>query len=73
MSEESKGAEPPDDGEIDTSVLEEGSYYLSKLDLDAAAIAERFEIPRADVLRHKTRYEKKLRRGCGRAASTSAS
>lgn len=32
--------------EIDDSVLEEGSYYLSKLDLDVDAIAERFEILR---------------------------
>ena len=49
--------------EIDDSVLEEGSYYLSKLDLDIAAIAERFEIPPAQVLKHKTRYEKKLKAG----------
>jgi hypothetical protein len=49
--------------EIDDSVLEEGSYYLSKLDLDIDAIAERFEIPPAQVLKHKTRYEKKLKAG----------
>ena len=49
--------------EIDDSVLEEGSYYLSKLDLDVDAIAERFEIPPAQVLRHKTRFEGKLERG----------
>src|SRR5271169_324749 len=49
--------------ELDDSVLEEGSYYLSKLDLDVAAIAERFEIPPAQVLRHKTRFEGKLKRG----------
>ncbi len=49
--------------DIDDSVLEEGSYYLSKLDLDADAIAERFEIPASQVLRHKARYERKLKRG----------
>jgi hypothetical protein len=49
--------------EIDDSVLEEGAYYLSKLDLDVDAIAERFEIPSAQVLRHKTRYEGKLKSG----------
>jgi hypothetical protein len=49
--------------EIDDSVLEEGSYYLSKLDLDVAAIAERFEIPPAQVLKHRTRFEGKLKRG----------
>ncbi|HUH99937.1 MAG TPA: hypothetical protein VLY65_02740 [Nitrososphaerales archaeon] len=51
------------DEEIDEAVLEEGSFYLSKLGLDAEAIAERFEIPRADVIRHKTRFERKLNRG----------
>jgi hypothetical protein len=49
--------------DIDDSVLEEGSYYLSKLDLDVEAIAERFEIPTAQVLRHRTRFEGKLKRG----------
>lgn len=49
--------------EIDESVLEEGSYYLSKLDLDVAEIAERFETTPANVLRHKTRFEGKLKRG----------
>jgi hypothetical protein len=48
---------------IDESVLEEGSYYLSKLDLGVEAIAERFEIPPAQVIRHKSSYEKKLRDG----------
>jgi len=59
-----KAAESPTGmDEIDDSVLEEGSYYLSKLDLDVEAIAERFEIPPAQVLRHKTRFEGKLKRG----------
>jgi hypothetical protein len=49
--------------DIDDSVLEEGSYYLSKLELDVDAIAERFEIPPAEVLRHRTRFEGKLKRG----------
>jgi hypothetical protein len=49
--------------EIDDSVLEEGSYYLSKLDLDVDAIAERFEITPAQVLRHRTRFERKLKSG----------
>ena len=49
--------------EIDESVLDEGSYYLSKLDLDVDAIAERFEIPPAQVLKHKTRFAEKLTRG----------
>lgn len=49
--------------EVDDTVLEEGSYYLSKLDLDIDAIAERFEIPPSSVRRHKTRYEEKLKRG----------
>ena len=52
-----------DKDDIDDSVLEEGSYYLSKLDLDVDAIAERFEIPRSQVQRHKTRFEGKLKRG----------
>jgi hypothetical protein len=54
---------PASKDEIDDSVLEEGSYYLSKLDLDVDSIAERFEISPARVLKHKTRYEEKLRRG----------
>lgn len=58
-----KVTRPGTEDDIDPGVLEEGSYYLSKLDLDADAIADRFEIPRADVLRHKTRYEGKLKRG----------
>jgi len=49
--------------EIDDSVLEEGSYYLSKLDLDVDAIAERFEITPAQVLRHRTKFEGKLKSG----------
>ncbi len=49
--------------EIDDSVLDEGSYYLAKLDLDVDEIAERFEIPPAQVLKHKTRFEGKLKRG----------
>lgn len=48
---------------VDESVLEEGSFYLSKLDLDIDSIAERFEISAAQVLRHKTRYERKLKSG----------
>jgi hypothetical protein len=56
--------------EIDDSVLEEGSYYLSKLDLDLDAIAERFEIRAAEVLKHKTRYERKLKRGEAVEAAT---
>ena len=58
-----KPKSPSSKDEIDSSVLEEGSYYLSKLDLDIDAIGERFEIPPAQVLRHKTRYEGKLKRG----------
>lgn len=58
----SRGKEPPAD-EVEESVLEEGAYYLSKLDLGVDAVAERFEISPAQVLRHKTRYERKLRRG----------
>jgi hypothetical protein len=49
--------------DIDESVLDEGSYYLSKLDLDVDAIAERFETTPDKVLKHKTRFEGKLRRG----------
>jgi hypothetical protein len=49
--------------DIDDSVLEEGSYYLSKLNLDVDAIAERFEIPSSQVLRHRKRFEGKLKRG----------
>jgi hypothetical protein len=54
---------PADLDEIDESVLEEGSYYLSKLDLDIDAIAERFELPASTVLKHRTRFEAKLSRG----------
>jgi hypothetical protein len=49
--------------EIDESVLEEGSYYLSKLDLDVDAIAVRFELPPSVVIKHKARFEGKLKRG----------
>ncbi len=59
-----------DADEIEVTVLEEGSYYLSKLDLDVDSIAERFEISPAQVLRHKTSYERKLRRGDAAEAST---
>ena len=54
---------PTSKDEIDDSVLEEGSYYLSKLDLDVDSIAERFEIPPSSVLKHKTRYVERLKRG----------
>ncbi|HVB95092.1 MAG TPA: hypothetical protein VND41_00640 [Nitrososphaerales archaeon] len=57
------GEGPKSMDEIDDSVLEEGSYYLSKLDLDVGAIGERFEIPPAQVLRHKSSFEGKLKRG----------
>jgi hypothetical protein len=49
--------------EIDESVLDEGSYYLSKLDLDVDAIAVRFELPPSAVTEHKARFEGKLKRG----------
>ncbi|HUI00519.1 MAG TPA: hypothetical protein VLX56_02675 [Nitrososphaerales archaeon] len=49
--------------EVDDEVLEEGSYYLSKLELDAEAIAQRFEISPSQVLRHKRRFEGRLKRG----------
>jgi len=49
--------------EIDESVFEEGSYYLSKLDFDVDAIAARFEIPPSLVIKHKARFEGKLKRG----------
>jgi len=49
--------------EIDGSVLDEGSYYLSKLDLDVDAIAVRFELPASAVTEHKARFEGKLKRG----------
>lgn len=58
-----KEKSPASMDEIDDSVLEEGSYYLSKLDLDVDAIAERFEIPPSSVRRHKARYEEKLKMG----------
>ena len=58
-----KKAPKASEEDIDESVLEEGSYYLSKLELGPDAIAQRFEIPRSHVLRHKTRFEEKLRRG----------
>lgn len=58
-----RGAKTESKDEMDESVLEEGSYYLSKLDLDVGAIAERFELPRSRVLKHKTRFEAKLKRG----------
>jgi len=49
--------------EIDASVLDEGSYYLSKLDLDVDAIAVRFELPPSAVTEHRARFERKLKRG----------
>lgn len=49
--------------EIDEDVLEEGVYYLSKLSLGTEAIATRLGISPAMVLRHKTRFEEKLKRG----------
>jgi hypothetical protein len=51
------------DEEIDDDVLEEGSYYLSKLDLDVGAIAQRFEMSPTQVVKHKTRFEEKLKKG----------
>jgi hypothetical protein len=52
-----------EDDDVDDSILEEGSYYLSKLDLDVEAIAERFEIPASQVTGHKSRFEARLERG----------
>jgi hypothetical protein len=71
LAEKSNGAEHEEivgqgeaaDDEIDDDVLEEGSYYLSKLDLGVGAIAERFEISPKQVLGHKTRFEEKLKKG----------
>jgi hypothetical protein len=60
---EAKPKAPDASDDIDPSVLEEGSYYLSKLDLGVDDIAQRFEVPPSDVLRHKTRYEDKLKSG----------
>ncbi|MDA4117725.1 MAG: hypothetical protein OK455_05210 [Thaumarchaeota archaeon] len=48
---------------IDEDILDEGSYYLSKLDLDVDAIAERFETLPSKVLKHKNRFEGKLKKG----------
>jgi len=48
---------------MDTEVLEEGAYYLSKLDLDVDEIAERFEISPSQVVKHKRSFEGKLKRG----------
>jgi len=62
-AKDDEAGDPSDKDEIDESVLEEGAYYLSQLDLDVEAIAERFEIPPARVLRDRTRYEEKLKRG----------
>ena len=56
-------AERADGKEIDDDVLEEGAYYLSKLDLDVEAIAERFEVPPSQILKHKKRFEGKLKKG----------
>ena len=68
MNEAAKGGNGPTKkvasvDEIDDSVLEEGSYYLSKLDLDVDAIAVRFELPPSAVVKHKTRFEGRLKRG----------
>jgi hypothetical protein len=58
-----KGAGKKETAEIDEDVLDEGSYYLSKLDLDVDAIAERFEILPSKVLKHRNRFEGKLKKG----------
>ena len=49
--------------EIDEDVLDEGSYYLSKLDLDTEAVAERFEITPEKVELHRKRFTDRLKRG----------
>ena len=49
--------------EIDDDVLDEGSYYLSKLDLDPEAIAARFEITASQVARRRRRFEGRLKKG----------
>jgi len=58
-----RGPEKRESEEIDGDVLDEGSYYLSKLQLDVDAIAQRFEILPAKVLKHKKRFEGKLKKG----------
>jgi hypothetical protein len=49
--------------EIDDDVLDEGSYYLSKLDLDTEAVADRFEITPKKVELHRKRFADRLKRG----------
>ncbi len=63
MREDSEEDAKAKEDRIDEDVLDEGSYYLSKLDLDADAIAERFEISRSKVLKHRKRFEAKLKNG----------
>jgi hypothetical protein len=48
---------------IDENVLEEGCYYLSKLDLGLDAIAERFEITQREAKLRMKRFQEKLKRG----------
>src|ERR1700730_18706554 len=61
--DQGRGPEKQENEEIDGDVLDEGSYYLSKLQLDVDAIAQRFEILPSKVLKHKKRFEGKLKEG----------
>ena len=49
--------------EIGEDVLEEGTYYLSKLDLDVDSIAQRFEISPSKVVQYRKRFEGRLKSG----------
>jgi len=48
---------------VETEVLEEGCYYLSKLGLPLAEVARKFEITSDEAAKYKASYAKKLREG----------
>jgi hypothetical protein len=49
--------------EVADDTLDEGCYYLSKLGLSPAQVAERFEIPAAEAQKRKKRFEARLKSG----------
>ncbi len=49
--------------EISEEVLEEGSYYLTKLGLTLTEVAEKLEITKAQVVTYGNSYSRKLKQG----------
>jgi hypothetical protein len=56
-------ADPAKKDGVDDDTLDEACYYLSKLGLTPAEIAQRFEVPEEDVTQRTSRFASRLAKG----------